>query len=606
MANYLWDLRPYYRQTAGQLLLGSLAGIAMNTAVVLPAIFLGWAVDAALRFVQGETSRAALLRAVVMFVAATLATEIPRVGKRWWLMTANARIRANLRADALRGVLAWPVSRLVETAVGDIMARVVGDVEVLGVGVREVIIETWDTVLFLLSFFIAMLLLDAPLTLLALVPVPLAMLLGWTSGRVIRRRTAAARRANGELTSGLQEQLAGIRTTRLLGTSDTAQARIEHLADEQARANLAAAQPRAGLPAIYMALMAAGVVFVVWRGGLAVVAGAWTLGAFVTYLDLFLKFTGRGFRLPQLVNSVQAGGAAYARLAPLLAAVRPAGGEPRFSSFRANHLARAAAGERAQIATTRDAGGLAVSLRDVVFSYGGPSARALDGVSLDIPAGSLVAVTGPVGSGKSALAKAMLGLYPLTRGAVTVGGWDAAQHRNDIGYLAQEPFLFSGTVRENIAMGRAQAGLEAMRAVAIAALNEDVRAFAEGVDTQIGERGIRVSGGQRQRIALARAAASQPRLLILDDPFSAVDVGTEAHIIARLRADFGRAAPVAQQATIILCSHRLAAFAQADIVVVLEAGRVVEQGTHASLLAAGGTYARICAAQAAMTAVEPA
>ena len=606
MANYLWHLRPYYRQTAGQLLLGSLAGIAMNTAVVLPAIFLGRAVDAALHFVQGETSRAALLRAVVMFVAATLATEVPRVGKRWWLMTANARIRANLRADALRGVLAWPVSRLAETAVGDIMARVVGDVEVLGVGVREVIIETWDTVLFLLSFFVAMLLLDAPLTLLALVPVPLAMLLGWTSGRVIRRRTAAARRANSELTSGLQEQLAGIRTTRLLGTRDTAQARIERLANEQARANLAAAQPRAGLPAIYMALMAAGVVFVVWRGGLAVVAGAWTLGAFVTYLDLFLKFTGRGFRLPQLVNSVQAGGAAYARLAPLLAAARPAGGEPRFSSFRANHLAGAAAGERAQIATTRDAGGLAVSLRDVVFSYGGSSARALDGVSLDIPAGSLVAVTGPVGSGKSALAKAMLGLYPLTRGAVAVGGWDAAQHRNDIGYLAQEPFLFSGTVRENIAMGRAQAGLEAMRAVAIAALNEDVRAFAEGVDTQIGERGIRVSGGQRQRIALARAAASQPRLLILDDPFSAVDVGTEAHIIARLRADFGRAAPVAQQATIVLCSHRLAAFAQADIVVVLEAGRVVEQGTHAALLAAGGTYARICAAQAAMTAVEPA
>jgi ABC-type multidrug transport system fused ATPase/permease subunit len=604
MANYLWELRPYYRQTAGQLLLGSLAGIAMNTAVVLPAIFLGRAVDAALHFVEGETSRAALLRAVMMFVAATLATELPRVGKRWWLMTANARIRANLRADALRGVLAWPVFRLAEMAVGDTMARIVGDVEVLGIGVREVIIETWDTVLFLLSFLIAMLLLDAPLTLLALVPVPLAMLLGWASGRVIRGRTGAARRANSELTAGLHEQLAGIRITRLLGTTDAAQARIERLANEQARANLAAARPRAGLPAVYMALMAAGVVFVVWRGGLAVVAGVWTLGAFVTYLDLFLKFTGRGFRLPQLVNSVQAGGVAYARLAPLLAAARPAGGEPRFSSFRANHLAGAAAGERAQAKATRDAGGLAVALRDVVFSYGGSSVRALDGVSLDIPAGALVAVTGPVGSGKSALAKALLGLYPLTRGNVTVCGQNAAHYRNDIGYLSQDPFLFSGTVRENIAMGRAQAG-EAMRAVAIAALNEDVRAFAEGVDTQIGERGIRVSGGQRQRIALARAAASQPRLLVLDDPFSAVDVGTEAHIIARLRADFGRAAPVAQQATIVLCSHRLAAFAQADIVVVLEAGRVIEQGTHASLLAAGGTYAQICAAQAAMTAAEP-
>jgi ABC-type multidrug transport system fused ATPase/permease subunit len=608
MAHYLWKLRPYYQQTAGQLVLGSLAGIAMNTAVVLPAVFLGRAIDSAQHFTQGQATRAALLQAILLFVAATLATELPRMGKRWWLMTANARIRANLRADALRGVLAWPMAKLIGTPVGDTMARVVGDVEVLGIGVREVIVETWDTLLFLLSFFVAMLVLDVPLTLWALLPVPFAMALAWASGRLIRQRTTAARQSNSALTAGLQEQLSGIRVGRLLGMRDAAQARIERLAGAQAQTNLAAARPRTGLPAVYTTLMTAGVVLVLWQGGEKVVAGTWTLGVFVTYLDLFLRFAGRGFRVPQLVNSVQAGGAAYARLAPLLASPRPACEEPRYASFRAAHLAGSAHSAARTPPTPRREGGLAVSLRDLSFSYGstGAVAKALSQVSLDIPAGCFVAVTGPVGSGKSALAKALLGLYPLAGGAIALDGNAPAQHRSEIGYLAQEPFLFSGTVRENIVMEREHAETEAMRALGIAALKEDVARFAQGVDTEIGERGVRVSGGQRQRIALARAAASLPRLLVLDDPFSSVDVSTEAQIIARLRADLGPAAPAARQATIVLCSHRLAAFPQADLVVVLDNGRIVEHGSHVQLVNAGGLYARIFAAQAAMTATEPA
>lgn len=608
VARYLWELRPYYRQTAGQLVLGSLAGIAMNTAVVLPAVFLGRAIDSALHFAQGQASRTALLQAILLFVAATLATELPRLGKRWWLMTANARIRANLRADALRGVLAWPMAKLIATPVGDTMARVVGDVEVLGIGVREVIVETWDTLLFLLSFFVAMLLLDLSLTLWALLPVPFAMTLAWASGRFIRQRTTAARQANSALTAGLQEQLSGIRVVRLLGLKDDARARIERLTGEQAHANLAAARPRSGLPAVYTTLMTAGVVMVLWQGGERVVAGAWTLGVFVTYLDLFLRFTGRGFRVPQLVNSVQAGGAAYARLAPLLASPRPAGEEPRYASFRATHLAGSARNAAVSPAPPRGEGGLGISLRDLSFAYGnnGVAATALSHVSLDIPAGSFVAITGPVGSGKSALAKALLGLYPLAGGAVALDGDAPAKHRSDIGYLAQEPFLFSAKVRENIVMGRAHDEIETMRALGIAALKEDVTGFAQGVDTEIGERGIRASGGQQQRIALARAAAPLPRLLVLDDPFSAVDVNTEAQIIARLRAEFGPAAPATQQATVVLCSHRLAAFKQADLVVVLDQGSVVEHGPHSQLIKAGGLYARIYAAQAAMTAMESA
>ncbi|HUG21761.1 ABC transporter ATP-binding protein [Piscinibacter sp.] len=606
MSHYLWALKPYYRQVAGQLLLGSLAGIAMNTAVVLPAVFLGRAIDAATLFARGELTRAALVQTILLFIAATLATELPRVGKRWWLMTANARIRANLRADALRGVMAWPMSTLAAASAGDIMARVVGDIEVLGVGVREVIIETWDTLLFLLSFFVAMLVLDVPLTLWALLPVPLAMALAWASGRWVRQRTTAARQANSALTAGLYESLSAMRVVRLLGARQTVASRIAGLADAQALSTLAAARPRAALPAVYTTLMTAGVLLVLWQGGEKVVAGVWTIGAFVTYLDLFLRFTGRGFRVPQLVNSVQAGESAYARIKPLLAP--PMGtGQARLASFRAAQLAAAEPDPAVSEPVLRADGGMTVCLRDVSFAHGqlgANTALALDRVSLDIPAGAFVAVTGPVGSGKSALAKALLGLYPLAGGSVMLDGDTADRCRDQIGYLPQEPFLFSGTVRDNIAMGGPTTPGAAARAIDIAALAQDVSGFARGLDTEIGERGIRVSGGQRQRVALARAAATMPRLLLLDDPFSAVDVQTETQIIAGLRQAFGAGAPAAQQATIVLCSHRLAAFPLADLVVVLDQGRIVEQGTHAALLRAGGVYARIHAAQATMAAGE--
>jgi ATP-binding cassette subfamily B protein len=610
MRHYLWDMRPYFRQVTGELVLGSLAGIVMNTSVVLPPILLGRAIDTALALSRGQAIPRDVVWAGLAFVGGTLLIEGPRILKRWWLITANARIRTNIRADALRGMLALPLADLQQTPIGDLMARVIGDVEVLGVGVREFTIEMWDTVLFSIALIVAMLLFDPGLTLLVLLPVPLALLLGYASGRWVGARTRAAREANADLTARLQEQLSGVRLLRLFGRADAAVADIAALSQSQARANLRIVGLRSALQPLYSTLITAGIVLLIWRGGLRVVAGALTVGGFIAYVQLYLRFVGRGFRIPQLFNSVQSGGAAYARLRPFLAPALPVGDEPALASFRAGHVA--GLGQPIPEPLAEGVGPLAVAFEGVTFRYPGAAAPALQDISLDIPAGALVAITGPVGAGKSALARALLDLFPLDAGRILLGGCPltahaAAERVPRIGYLPQEPFLFSGSIRDNLLMAAPSAALDAGRAqivdraVGLAALADDLRTFPDGLATEIGELGVRISGGQRQRIALARALAAaapqSPGLLVLDDPFSAVDVGTEAQIIASLRAAFGPAAPAEQRATIVLCSHRLAAFPQADRVVVLERGRIVQHGTHAALMEAGGLYARIYRAQ---------
>jgi ABC-type multidrug transport system fused ATPase/permease subunit len=275
--------------------------------------------------------------------------------------------------------------------------------------------------------------------------------------------------------------------------------------------------------------------------------------------------------------------------------------EPRFASFLPGRLV--ALDRRPTESNCAQTGPASVVIRNATFTYPGGADPAFRGLNLNIPAGSFVAVTGPIGSGKSALARCLASLYPLDAGEILIDATPASQVPPGlVGYAPQEGHLFSGSIRDNIFLGQDLSGTDALDSLLrLAALEEDVGAMAFGPDTQIGELGIRVSGGQRQRLGLARSVAARPRstpgLLVLDDPFSAVDIDTETRIVANLRCAFGPQAPREKRSTVVLFSQRLGAFPQADLVLVLDGGRIVERGTHGSLLDEGGLYARIYRAQ---------
>lgn len=505
-------------------------------------------------------------------IGAAIVHGVIRIFSRTTLLHAARRIEYAIREDLYGKLLSMDMPYFERGRTGDLMSRFANDLTnirmLLGFGVLNVI----NTALIYVAAIALMARINPSLTLWAVIPFPLMII---AAKGITRRMFHHSRRAQEELarlTSQAEESIAAAVVVRSYCREDATVAAFEEIGRRYLRRNMTMARLRGLLLPIMAASSALGTLIVLFLGGQRVIDGAMTLGDFVAFNGYLAMLVWPTIIFGWILNLIQRGAASMARLNEVFDAV------PRVTEPEEPAGAWPVRGE--------------IELRGVRFSYGGAgdaSPPVLDGVSLIVPSGSRLGVVGPVGSGKSTLVRLLARLYPVPGGQIFLDGTDInriplSRLRSAIGFVPQESFLFSRTVRENIAYGKeGAAGEEVEAAARLASLDGDVLRFAGGYDTVVGERGVTLSGGQKQRTAIARALLKDPAVLILDDPLSAVDAQTEEAILESLSGYWG-------DRTVVIVSHRLSAVRECDRIIVLKDGVIAEQGSHDDLLARNGLY----------------
>ena len=573
--------RYFWIQTAG--------GIIYNTVIVAGPILLGRMLDIAGHLEKdGVTPERvkSLLLLVLGFVFVTIFFQYGRYIKRWYLRVMTNRIASDMRAGLLSRVLQYPMADIERESVGDLMSRTVGDVDQITNTLQQTINEGWDTGLLMISYFAVLMYYDWRITLLASIPIPIAIVVAELVRHPVYRYSLNSRKAASVVASHVQRTLGGLNILRLFGREDVEADRLKDYSRNQMKWDIRTGLLQNAMMPIYAALASLGMILVIIMGGSRVVADTWTVGTFVAYLSMFALMAARTQVAARIFNQFHAAQASWDRIKNKLG---ESINEPVAANVDngLNPVQRSRSGHPALI-----------QVSDLSFSYPGSNTAVLSGISFMANKGDFVGITGPVGSGKSALATVLTGLYPYS-GEILIDSRNLrtlshAERARTFAYSGEDGFLFSASIRQNItfqdAIDSAEDKERLANAVHIAALSDDMALFAQGLDTIVGERGVRLSGGQRQRVSLARAIFSGNPVLILDDPFSAVDIGTEQKMIERIRESL-------KGTTILVFSHRLASFTRADLVMVLDKGKVIEQGDHNKLMANDGIYQKIYSAQ---------
>jgi len=519
--------------------------------------------------VAGSLGGSALYWQLGTLLAMGLAIYFLRVGWRLQLFAASYQLGVDLRVALYRKLAAQGPGFYQHQRTGDLMARATNDIDAVEMAAGEAMLAGFDGALTLVLVLGMMTLgVDWRLAAVALLPFPLMAYGFWRISRHVHQASADALQRFSALNDHVQETLSGVRTLRALGLEERNRASMARLAADAADASLQAQRWEAAFePTVGMTLSAASVLtlalggYLVWHGSLSI----GQLTSFSMYLgQLIWPMFAAGWVLALL----ERGKAAWARLDPILSAPLTVDDHGRHPQPPQGLL---------QLAKLR-------------FAYPQQPQPALDDVSLQLPAGGVLALVGPTGSGKSTLLKLLLRQYHPQQGSILWQGRPLDDYtlnalRSAISWVPQEAFLFSASVADNIALAQPGASrAEIERVAQLAAVHEDILRLPQGYDTPVGEKGVSLSGGQRQRVAIARALLSPAPLLMLDDALSAVDTQTETAILQHLRA-------ARQGRTLLIVSHRLSAVVDADDILVLRHGRVTERGTHSQLLACDGWYA---------------
>jgi len=581
----LRPLVPYLKRYRGGLVWGGLCVLFNNGVWILFPQVLRRAVND----LHSGVTRQKLLTYSLLIIAIALVKGIFQFLTRWVVIGISRDIEFDLRNDLFAHLERLSYSYYQRNRTGDIMARATNDLNAVRMLLGPAIMYSANTIVFTAGALGFMLAISPKLTIYAFLPLPIASIVIQYFGRRIHERFERIQAMFSDISARAQENFSGARVIRAYVQEQAEIAAFEGANREYIRRSLGLVRLMGMLWPTLELMLGAAVVIVLWMGGRQVLLGKISVGDFVAFNTYMMQLTWPVIALGWVINIFQRGTASMVRIDEILSQ------QPEIADVDhgVTGVSPVPPGEDARLSTNEIFG--EIEFCNLNFAYNGTSV--LKDINLRIPAGSSLAIVGPTGSGKTTLVNLIPRIYDAAPGAVLIDGRPVRQFpldslRRHIGFVPQETFLFSDTIRENIAFGISEgisqeagdASLDQIKAAAeIANIAQDIESFPEGYNTTVGERGITLSGGQKQRTAIARALLRSPRILILDDALSSVDTHTEDKILNHLRE-------IMRGRTTIFISHRVSTVRNADSIAVLHQGRIVELGTHDQLIARNGYY----------------
>ena len=568
------SIAAYFRLEWLPLTLITLSGLAYNVGLLAGPWFEGRLAQCLADILGGNETAAAMTALAAGYILVTLLVQAARFIKRFYVRRFANNINRRMKGVLYANLVRQSRGALEKQGAGELMTKAISDVDDCAEGIRKFTTEVFDTGVALAGYIVMLFAYDRHLALLCMIFPPISYICAEKMKKPVQRAGAAYKKAAAALSAATLDRAKNAVTYRICGCEDAQEARYEAALDGYEQAAVRANVWQAALPPLYLAASNLSVLFILWFGAKNVLGTgwrAWDIAAFTTFLSCFMKTAVKSSKAAKLFNAVQRAEVSWKRIKPMM------------KTPRALEPLAVPAAQRVEVS------GLS-------FCYDG-GAPIFEGVSFSAQPGDIIGVTGPVACGKSTLGRVFLGERPYG-GSVRIGGRELSElspreAASTVGYLGHDPELWNDTVEENVLCGEAG---DAMRFLALTALDGEVRAMERGLQTVVGNGGVRLSGGQAQRLALARTLAHPRPVLVLDDPFSALDRQTEDEVFARLKA-------CAQDRVVILISHRLYHFPELRQIVFMQGGKA-DVGTHEALCASVPAYRALYESQTGGAAHE--